>query len=45
MDRPNMKNVQLHYIQLTTILNNEVAFLIRKKGNNFFSKNPDLQRL
>lgn len=37
MDRHNMKNVQLHYIQLTTILNNETV-LIRKKGNNFSVK-------
>lgn len=30
MDKYNLKNIQLNYIQLTTILNKEMAFLLGK---------------
>lgn len=39
MDRHNMKNIQLHYIQLTIILNKKIAFLFKKRQNIFFNKN------
>lgn len=35
MDKYNMKNIQLHYIQLTTILSNETAFLLWNKAKFF----------
>lgn len=38
-----MKNIQLFYILLTTILNNKMAFLLQKKGKGFFFFNKNIQ--
>lgn len=38
MDRHNMKNIQLHYIQLTIIFKQKIAFLFKKRQNIFSIK-------